>query len=180
MAVLIEAISVVIDNAALLAAFGNDWERFKRTVPNATLCADGELVRVGFMTPTDVEHYIKLLEAHGLRHFEDGQAKSMVVVDQQRGPLQSCDWVEFGHITLDGDARKRVAACRAKDSASRQLFKPDGWTFESSLSSSFGFVPTESVEKSLKLLRSEDGLDVYWNEHTGKEIYIGRTRRERK
>jgi len=35
------------------------------------------------------------------------------------------------------------------------------------------------IEKALKFLRSEDGLDVYWSELSGKEVYIGRTNRER-
>ena len=30
----------------MLAAFDGDWEAFKAIVPNETLCADGELVRV--------------------------------------------------------------------------------------------------------------------------------------
>jgi hypothetical protein len=31
------------------------------------------------------------------------------------------------------------------------------------------------VDKSLEFLRREDGLDVYFNKLTGKEVYIGRT-----
>src|SRR5262245_3674984 len=136
MAVLIEAISVVIRADALLPAFGSDWECFKQTVPNGTLCADGELARVGFMTPEDAEHYVKKLEVKGLRYLENGQAKNIIVVDQLRGPTASCDWVEFGHISLDDDTRKRVAACRLKGSTSNRLVTPDGWQFETSLSCS--------------------------------------------
>jgi hypothetical protein len=31
------------------------------------------------------------------------------------------------------------------------------------------------VDKSLTFLRREDGLDIYRNEVTGKEVYVGRT-----
>lgn len=52
MAVLIEANSVVIRADRLLSVIGS-WEAFKQQIPNRTLCADGELVRVGFMLSED-------------------------------------------------------------------------------------------------------------------------------
>jgi hypothetical protein len=175
MAVLIEAISVVIRADALLAAYGGDWDAFKDTVPNETVCADGELVRVGFMSPADVEAYVTQLRGVGLTYLDDGSAKDLVVVDQMRGPTVPCEWIEFGHVNLDNDPRIRVAACRLNGSAQSVLVRPEGWRFSGSLSESFGFVPTEHVDKSLTFLRREDGLDIYRNEVTGKEVYVGRT-----
>ena len=134
MAVLIEAISVVIRGDALLAAFGGDWQRFKTTVANATLCADGELVRVEFMTPGDAQRYIKALETKGLRHLEDNDTTDIVIVEQSQGPLSLCNWIEFGHVSLDGDPQRRVAACRAKGSTVMRIVNPPAWTFEASLS----------------------------------------------
>lgn len=66
MSVLIEAISVIIRADRLLERFPDGWEAFKRFVPNQTLCADGDLVRVGFMSPPDVEEFILALERVGL------------------------------------------------------------------------------------------------------------------
>jgi hypothetical protein len=178
MAVLVEAISVIVRADALLRAFDGDWEKFKRTVPNATLCADGELVRVSFMSPEDAERYVAGLGTHGLKYLDQGKGRDLVVVDQLRGPAAVCEWIEFGHLNLDGDPRKRVAACRLVGSSQTVLMPPDGWTFEGSLSQSFGFVPTGHVEKSLTFIRRENGLDVYRNEMTGKLVYIGRTHRD--
>jgi hypothetical protein len=45
------------------------------------------------------------------------------------------------------------------------------------LSASFGFVPDPHLDKSLTFLRHQDGLDVYWNRLSGKEVFIGRTSR---
>ena len=174
MAVLIEAISVVVRADALLRAFG-DWRLFKAQVPNDTLCADGELARVGFMTPEDVEAYVKLLTGAGLVFAENGHAKDIVVVDQQRGPTSPCTWIEFGHVSLDRDPAKKVAACRFKGSTSMQIVRPEGWQYEGSLSASFGFVPSGAENKSLEFLGRENGLDVYLNKLTGKKVYIGRT-----
>ena len=178
MAVLIEAISLVIRGDALLAVFENDWQAFTRTVPNATLCADGELVRIGFMTPEDARHYVETLESRGLRYLEAGQAKDMVVVDQLRGPLVKCDWIDFGHINLDDAGEERIAACRLSGSTLQTLMKPDGWQFKSSLSRSYEFAPSAVANKGLKFLRHENGLNVYWSELSGREVFVGRSTRE--
>jgi len=140
MAVLAEAISVVIRVDALFRAFG-DWNASERAVPNNSHCADGEIARVGFMTPVDVTAYVGSLATRGLVYLDNGTAIDLVVVDQQRGPMAPCEWVEFGQINLDGDLAKRVSACRLRGSSVKQIVTPDGWRFEKSLSASFGFVP---------------------------------------
>jgi hypothetical protein len=175
LAVLAEAISVVIRCDRLLAVFGNDWNAFKAIVPNQTLCADNELVRVGFMSPTDVEGFVDALRGRGLTYLVDGVAKDLVIVDQLRGPLARCDWIGFGHISSDGDPNKKVASCRTDGSTQSVVVMPEGWRFDQSLSASFGFVPNEHIDKSLNSLRHEGGLDVYENELTGREVFIGRT-----
>jgi hypothetical protein len=178
MAVLVEAISVIIRADVLLTAYKSDWNAFKASVPNATLCADDELIRVGFMSPTDVEGYVRKLRERGLTYIVEGVARDLVVVDQLRGPLTRCEWIEFGHVNLGRDRNKRVATCRLKGSTQMVVVTPEGWTFEKSLTASFGFVPNPHLEKSLTFLRHENGMDVYRNQLTGKEVFIGRTRRD--
>lgn len=58
MSVLIEAISIVIRADELLKKLPGGWDVFKGIVLNQTLCADNEIVRVGFMTPQDVLYYL--------------------------------------------------------------------------------------------------------------------------
>lgn len=174
MAVLIEAISVVIRADSLLKSFNNDWEAFKAIVPNQTLCADNEIVRVGFMTPADVESFIKKIETYGLVFLRNDEAFDIVVVVQMRGPTKNCNWIEFGHVNMSSEGQ-RVAACRLVGSELMQVVIPPDWDFEKSLSSSYGFVPTEHADKGLKFIRHENGLDVYLNPVTGKEVYVGCT-----
>jgi hypothetical protein len=174
MAVLIEAISVVIRADSLLNAFNDEWKEFVAIVPNQTLCADTELARVGFMTPNDVELFIKKLEMFGLTYLENDKCVDIAVVDQLRGPTMECDWLEFSHGDLSEQGH-RVAGCSLLNSEITKLFTPDGWEHENSLSCSYGFVPTEHIEKGLKFLRHEDGNDVYLNPTTGEEVYVGRT-----
>jgi hypothetical protein len=174
MAVLIEAISVVIKAESLLKAFNNDWEGFRAIVPNQTLCADNEIVRMGFMTPDDVESFIKKLEGFGLVFTESGKSVDIAVVDQIKGPTNKCDWLEFGHVNMSDD-NERVATCRLINSNLMEIVTPDGWEYKNSLSCSYGFVPSEHLDKGLKYLRHENELDVYLNPVTGEEVFVGRT-----
>lgn len=175
MAVLVESISVVIRVDALLKKFPGGCEGFKEIVPNQTLCADNELVRVGFMTPQDVEPFIAKLQEAGLEFLREGEAVEIVVADQIRGFTSKCNWAEFGRVNIGGQATQEVAAARLVGSGVMQVVTPPNWCFEGSLSQTYIFVPTEHEKKALKYLRHENGLDVYFNPLTGKEVYVGRT-----
>jgi len=175
MAVLVEAISVIISVSAIEEKFPGGWTEFKAMVPNQTLCSDTEIARVGFMEPSDVEDFITKLTNGFLKFLMDGRAIDIAVVDQQRGLTVQCDWLEVGHVDLGGNTAHRVAAARLVNSDISQIDTPDNWQFEGSLSHTFGFSPTESRKAGLKLLRVENGLEVYLNELTGQEVYVGRT-----
>ena len=62
MAVLCEAISVVVRRDSIDIYFKGGWVKFQENVPNSTICSDGELVRIGFMDPDSVQKYIEFLE----------------------------------------------------------------------------------------------------------------------
>jgi hypothetical protein len=184
MTVLIEAISVVIRVDAVSELWPSGLDGFRTAVPNLTFCCDGQIIRVGFMSPVDAEGYVHRLERHGLRYGVAGEARDLVVVDQQRGPAMPCAWLTARRITIDREQRKwltvafltgslpeDVLAGRAPDS----IETPEGWTYEGSLSETFGFVPSGLLDKSMRFLRHEDGLDVYLNLMTGREQFIGRT-----
>lgn len=177
MAVLAEGISVIIRAEPLLRALDDDFEGFKATVPNATLCADGELVRVGFMAPADAEAFVGSLASIGLRYLINGEAQDLSVVDQLRGPAASTPWLEFGHIDWRGDPKKKVACCRQKGTAVGQVVTPEGWEYEQSLTASFLFVPEKSAA-TLERLGKKDGIDEVRTPLSAKKFYQGRVRRE--
>src|SRR5260370_3074825 len=85
MAVLVEAISVVVRRDAIDRAFDGGWRAFVSRLPNATLCTDDQLARVGFMDPKAVENFVKGLEAAGLVFLRSGKCADIAAVDQQRG-----------------------------------------------------------------------------------------------
>lgn len=175
MAILIEAISVVLNANSVITKYPGGWEQFVADVPNKTLCADGELARIGFMMPQDAKAYVESLARHGLIYLCDGNAQDFVIVDQQRGFAAPCDWAEFGRVDWQKDSAKKVAACRAIGSQASKLVTPDGWTYEGSLSAKFTFIETGWTPEFMDFLRHENGLDVYRDLRTGKEVYVGRT-----
>ena len=181
MAVLIEGLSVVIRVKAINARYPGGWKAFKANVPNANCCWDGELARVGFMAPWDTKAFLASLESLGLIHLDGGMARDMLVVDQLQGPAAPCDEIECGYQYLEDDLERRVLVARLKGSEQELVYTPDEWTFETSLTRSFGYVPEEHVDKSLTFLRHENGLDVYLNVYlnavTGTEVFVGRTGR---
>ena len=181
MAVLIEVISVVVRRDAIDRTFDGGWRAFVSSVPNATLCTDDQLVRVGFMEPKAVEKFVKVLEAAGLVFLRPGKCVDIAVVDQQRGPTMPCEWLEFARIPF-GKPGGRAAACWLFEGPrlaagihfpgkSIDLATPNGWTFEGSISERFSFVPNEDVGVRLKYLRTEGGLDVFLDTSAGREVF---------
>lgn len=186
MAVLVEGISVIVRRDAIDARYSGGWRRFLSTVPNNTLCTDDDLVRVGFMSPSDVETFIRQLEKGGLTFSRNQQSIDMAVVDQVRGFTIPTEWLEFAHLTLK-DTNNKVAACWLFEgprlaagvhmpSKQMTLATPEGWRYEDSLSANFKFVADKEMSEKLEFLRREDGLDVYLDLSTGKEVYEGRTK----
>jgi hypothetical protein len=173
-AVLVEGISVIVRVDAINNKYPGGWGAFRDAAPNSTLCCDNELARIGFMSPADTKAFVYELEKLGLVYIEAGVARDIAVADQQRGFPIPCKWAEFGRIDFDGDPRKQVASCRLLGSSER-LFTPDGWSFDKSLSSQFLFVGSGWVPEFMDFIRHENGLDVYRDLRTGKDVYVGRT-----
>jgi hypothetical protein len=185
MAVLVEAISVIVRRDAITSRFPGGWSAFVDIVPNETLCADGELARIGFMSPGDVESFIRRLERWGLVFLQDGNAQDISVVDQMRGPTMPTEWLQFAHLPF-GEGEAKVAACwlfegqrlaaglhfRGKEMS---LATPQGWRYEDSLSANFKFVKDEESKERLRFLRHEEGMDVYLDVASGKEVYLARS-----
>jgi hypothetical protein len=174
MAVIVEGISVIIKASAIIDKYPGGWESFKARVPNNTLCADGELIRIGFMAPNDVKAIIDDLMPHGIIYLQDKKSQDLVVVDQIRGFAAKCEWAEFGKIDWQGDPKKKVSACRAVGSKIEEVLTPDGWDYDRSLSKHFKFIQTEEKYERLIFLEHKNGCDVYIDLETGKEVFVGR------
>lgn len=201
MAVLCEAISVVVrvDSVERYCLGGS--QRFAELVPNSTFCTDGELFRVGFMVPDDVHDFIEQLRRHGLQ-FDDNASEDVrrppqrpesdiMVVDQIAGPTTFCNWLECGRIQISESAEVTVAllatprptgvaaaagsADPEQNSPRYELHVPTGWTYENSLYARGSFVDDDDLPRRLKFLREDDRFDIYLDSDTGREVFIART-----
>ncbi len=173
MAVLVEAISVIVRRPAIAERFSGGWPAFVRAIPNASGCYDDDLARVGFMNSGDVQAYVSTLEAGGLIFRKDGEAVDIAVVDQLRGPSIPTPWLEVGRIQLL-QPKMNVCACWPAGQKPDVIAMPPGWKFEGSMSEKPGVSSQGTEGDRLKFLRHENDCDVYLDLVTGKEVFSGR------
>lgn len=171
MAVLVEGISVVVRCRAIVEKYQGGQEAFVAELPNDSLCADGELAAVSFMTPASVQAYVGLLEQRGLRYFDGHTAVDVVVVDQNSGIRAPCEWAEFGHSVLKNDPEQRVSICIHKPTGVEEVVLPHNWAHEHSLYAAGVHVP-EQLPEHFKHARREHGHDVYVDQRTGEEYVV--------
>jgi hypothetical protein len=179
MAVLVEATSVIVRRDAIDNWFEGGWPHFQDIVPNRTLCTDGELARVGFMVPSDAQVFVERLQYDGLTFFDGEKAVDLVVVDQDAGPTTPVDWLVMDRCTID-DERTEVTACYLLDgspatpSRTGWLTAPEGWVYEGSISQRRGLHRVDEHDE-IVLVDHRDGIDVWRDVATGREVYTGRT-----
>ena len=173
MAVLCEGISVIIKVRSIDEFYDGGREEFKKRIPNSTMCSDGELVRVGFMSPSEVREYVDELIENGLQFApeelsietakgvmsflnEIREVDDIIVVDQQKGAMIPCDWIEFAHLPIDKEGNT-IGACWLFEGERMgygihmpaegvEISTPDGWSYEGSLSHQFTFIESDSVK----------------------------------
>ena len=176
MAVLVEAISVIIRHDSIEKHFAGGWQAFLRQVPNSTFCSDPDLVRVGFMSSADVGAFTSVMESHGLVFLKNGQAVDFAVVNQHSGPTVPAPWLEFGKIVkfaTSESVEMKISACWLLGKSSNEIALPSGWKYEKSMSANGTFMAgTEIDENIFKFLRWENGMNVYLDKRTGKEMFL--------
>jgi len=180
MAVLIEGYSVIIKSAAADQKWPGGWSAFNEAIPNKTMCIDDYLIRVGFMNYNDVLAYCALLEENGLHEATETEEGEYVIVEQLRGPKTQPDWIDFGHVAHNRNPNQMLAACRYTGDEEKILTFPDGWKFEGSLSEKPNFVSNEEAKQRLEKIRRRDGVEVYYDKKTRKQVFVGRTSDDKK
>jgi len=130
--------SLVVRLDAINEQYVGGLEAFIAGIHSATVCMDGELLRVGFLSLAEADANIHRLEAGGLQYLQDGAPRDMILVDQIRGPSAPCDWLEVGQMQIGPG--KMVMAARLVNSQVGTLFTPDGWRYEQSHSKTLGTV----------------------------------------
>lgn len=124
------------------------------------------------MRPEHVQEFVESLKKHGLVFDFEAKPSDFCVVDQLCVKNSECAWLVAGDTNLDGNPSHRVSAARRKGNAIDQVLTPEGWTYEDSLCAKHTFAPTSQLDDNLRYLRTENGLDVYWDQAQEKEDFI--------
>jgi Tetratricopeptide repeat len=169
MAVLIEAINVVIQLETLRERYPGGIEAYQDACPNRSFCADDHLARVGFLQPSEMERFAGKLEEIGLVAIKDGACADFAIVDQVQGPIAPCSWFEWGRHA-DG-----FNLCWLAGTKPGSVVVPQGWTLEDSLNID-AIVPRDASRDrdGLEFVREGDELDVFRDPETGKEVYMSK------
>lgn len=171
MAVLVEAISVIIKRSAIDAKYPGGFQAFEtwalETDPTG-LCADDDIVRVGFEAPLDVRRFCEQLGVHGIGSPEN--PVDLAIIDQVTGAVTPCDWVESAGLNLEGGGR--ILAARLTDSTDDRIVLPEGWTFEASFTRNKFFSSPPISMEALEYVRTEGPLGVWRHKLTGDERYV--------
>lgn len=171
MAVLIEAISVVIQIETIAEKYPGGIERYIDDCPNRTLCMDETIVRVGFMTGVDAQDYIESLECLGFSCAVGDEFDEIAVVDQFDGLFLPCDWLEHLKLVIfEGDMR--LSICKSKGKSIGDIAFPLGWRYETSLSKRTLSVDSKHLEERMVFLRSEGEVDYYLDTLSGEEMFV--------
>lgn len=166
MSVIIEAINVIVAAARIDAQYPGGIAQFERDCPNGTYCADGHIVRVGFMSPEDVSRFVKHLEARGLTFYDGQQFVDIAVVDQNQGPTAPCSWLDFG-FHFDGF---KYATLKGQDP--NPIVGPAGW--DPKWPVKLTFVANDEIAGRLVPLAREGSADVLLDAKRGREVYVNR------
>jgi len=132
MAILVEAISVILRVNAIDDKYPGGWACLQAECPQEMLCTDGELACVGFTDLGVARNFVASLIPYGIHEPLASEAGDLVVVDCQLGPATPSDWAEYRWATVDGNNRKWVITCRLKSSRSVEVRVPEGWKYDGS------------------------------------------------
>ena len=90
MTVMIEFVNVLVPVSRINEIYPGGIEAYERDAPNRSFDCDGELARIGFMSPADADSFIRELEKCGFRTTQD--EADIAVVDMIMGTF--CPWIE--------------------------------------------------------------------------------------
>ncbi|MFC7292585.1 DUF4062 domain-containing protein [Hirschia litorea] len=164
MSVLIEAITVVVKVDVIDKKLPGGLRAFEAAVPNQTYRSDGLLAAAGFMTPTDVEVFVRSLEREGFRHIRNGAAIDFTVVDQIHGTTSSCTWLD---VVIDDKGNKTA---NLHGAPSLPMAAPKNWSSENK----YTFHSVSSDE-----LKVDEETELpYFTDTEGRKLYLGQRFKE--
>lgn len=128
MAVVIEAITIVVRRDAVRRAFRGNEAAFEALAPNRSGRKDAHLHAIGFMDHRDAAAFVtRALEPRGLTWARGVEAIDLTLVDQLTGLQHYTPWLEVGQYPVEGGA---VTAAWLKGTEPGALSTHAGWNLQ--------------------------------------------------
>lgn len=67
-----------------------------------------------------------------------------------------------------------MGACRLAGSQQMQVFTPEGWQYEGSMSQNLCYQPDGETNGAPVYIGRQDGVEVYFDPKQGKQVFMGR------
>ena len=162
MAVIIEAFSIIIRNSTIETKFPGGLDGYKKACPNTSLCTDGELCRVGFMTEVEISNYLKFLSENGISICDKNRRTQIAYVDHDGSLKWECDWIQV--VEIEGNLSSILTGTKVN-----KLVAPVGWKPGSSMIK----LNTDDIEREYEYLGIENNVHVFKNKKSGEKFYMG-------
>lgn len=172
MAVLIEAVCVVVRRDAIEARIVGGWSAFGDAVPAGAFCYDDEIASVGFMADEDAETFVGHLRSLGLRVTGEDGERDVCVVDQLGRTGEPPPWLVTSRLALE-EIGGEITIAFLNGTQESRVVMPGGWTYKGSVSET-PLVTVRADSPRLKHLRNQANVEVYWDEELQREVYVGR------
>lgn len=162
MSVLVEALTLVVQRVSLDREYPHGADGFLRDVatigdPPCFACADDDqLLNLSCRDRRHAQPLVERLLAHGLGEESDADVGDFVLVDQLRGPLVSCPWLEW--TRADGVTYAWIAG-----EAPGELAAPSGWNPGAA---------DADAQGRLFRLSSDDRVETYLDLDTAGQIEV--------
>ncbi len=128
MAVLVQAVTVIIVNAAVAQRFPGGEQALAQMWPGPVYCTDGRISAVAFMTSEDATRFTALLGSHGFADPWATSARDIAVVVQGKGLVTGCDWLRVERRPLDErTGAPEVTIARMAGEELTTFSAPAGW-----------------------------------------------------
>ena len=163
MAVLIEAVNILVRNATIERRLPDGLLGWARLCPNSMYCTDGELFRIGFLCDSDAFAFVEELIGLGFAAPTSEGSAEIALLAEGSGFAYPCDWLQLARVQIDGGTR--VMAALIRGSEVKGLAVPRNWKPGSLTRMS----PQERDQ--LEFLGTRDGSDVFRHKETGQLLY---------
>ena len=139
MPTLVESNSVIVCRDAIDARMQGGWDAFLGLAPTATLCTDGEIVRVGFDEFEAMVEFLRALRGRGLRYGVSPSEDEMATFRLEGGEdgphsrQSPCDRIVYAFYLWTESGWRVISAVLKDGQAPRdRVAVPPGWDYEQS------------------------------------------------